>query len=166
MTEPSDQSQKSVTIVGGGIAGMTAAYYLAKNGYAVSLYEREPQLGGALSAVPYPPPGDPDRAAVYYEASPHMFGDWYVNFFAMMEEIGVHKETDPGARRDQSFQFSPSVRFINAPTRQGMAPHYTSLTNNGSIRYGADNLYSGVLSPAGLFLYWYAVVDILDPLRK
>ncbi len=40
---------KKVAIVGGGAAGMTAAYYLAKKGYGVEVYERQPIPGGMLS---------------------------------------------------------------------------------------------------------------------
>ncbi len=37
-------------VVGGGIAGMTAALLLAERGVAVTVLEREPQLGGRLAA--------------------------------------------------------------------------------------------------------------------
>jgi oxygen-dependent protoporphyrinogen oxidase len=39
---------REVIIVGGGISGLTAAYTLAKAGRAVTLIEREPELGGLL----------------------------------------------------------------------------------------------------------------------
>ncbi len=37
-----------VAIVGGGISGLSAAYYLAKAGVRPVLYEREPRLGGVI----------------------------------------------------------------------------------------------------------------------
>ena len=37
---------KKVAVVGGGPAGMTAAYYLAKQGHKVTLYEELPEAGG------------------------------------------------------------------------------------------------------------------------
>ena len=40
---------KKVAVVGGGPAGLTAAYYLAKKGHDVTLYERYPTCGGMLS---------------------------------------------------------------------------------------------------------------------
>lgn len=40
---------KKVAIIGGGPAGMTAAYYLAKKGYETEVYERQPLAGGMLS---------------------------------------------------------------------------------------------------------------------
>ncbi|AYO29395.1 FAD-dependent oxidoreductase [Biomaibacter acetigenes] len=40
---------KKVAIIGGGPAGMTAAYYLAKKGYETEVYERRARAGGMLS---------------------------------------------------------------------------------------------------------------------
>ncbi len=39
---------KRVAVVGGGPAGLTAAYFLTLKGYAVTMYERSPHLGGML----------------------------------------------------------------------------------------------------------------------
>ena len=39
---------KTVGIVGGGPAGLTAAYFLALRGFAVTVYEKRPKLGGML----------------------------------------------------------------------------------------------------------------------
>jgi formate dehydrogenase major subunit len=41
-------SGQRVAIVGGGPAGLTAAYYLALKGHSISLFESSPQLGGML----------------------------------------------------------------------------------------------------------------------
>jgi formate dehydrogenase major subunit len=43
-----DDSGKTVAVVGGGPAGLTAAYYLALKGHQVTLYDRGPRLGGML----------------------------------------------------------------------------------------------------------------------
>ncbi|HXX59357.1 MAG TPA: NAD(P)-binding protein [Dehalococcoidales bacterium] len=39
---------KKVAVIGGGPAGLTAAYYLALDGHAVSLFDASPRLGGML----------------------------------------------------------------------------------------------------------------------
>ncbi len=44
-----EKNGKRVAIVGGGAAGMTAAYYLAKKGYEAEVFERQPAAGGMLS---------------------------------------------------------------------------------------------------------------------
>ena len=38
--------QKKVIVIGGGFAGLTAAAYLAKNKFKVTLLEASPKLGG------------------------------------------------------------------------------------------------------------------------
>ena len=48
---------QSVGVVGGGMAGVTAARRLAAAGVSVTLYEREEELGGRLGAVPVSLPG-------------------------------------------------------------------------------------------------------------
>ncbi len=44
-----EPKEKKVAIVGGGPAGLTAAYYLAKSGYGVTIYEAETRIGGMLA---------------------------------------------------------------------------------------------------------------------
>lgn len=52
LLEPLEESELAVlpaaAIIGGGVAGMTAALSLAQRGFAVTLIEREPELGGIL----------------------------------------------------------------------------------------------------------------------
>lgn len=43
-----NRNQKKVTIIGAGISGMLAAYYLDKAGYEVSLFEAQPRAGGLI----------------------------------------------------------------------------------------------------------------------
>ncbi len=43
-----EENGKSVAIVGGGPAGLSAAYYLRRLGYRVTIYEKEEQLGGMM----------------------------------------------------------------------------------------------------------------------
>lgn len=144
----SNSSIPTVTIAGGGMAGLTAAYTLAKRGYKVTLYEATDRVGGALSAVH----GGKElfgHEDVNFECSPHMFGEWYDNFFQLMDEIGV--------RKFESFQYCSTISFL----QRGQPLKYAQLRNNGSIRNGFQNLFSGVDTPANLFLYWYSIIDIL-----
>ena len=48
---PETVQASKVTIVGGGIAGLTAALRLRELGFAVEIFEKGPRLGGNLSAV-------------------------------------------------------------------------------------------------------------------
>ncbi|SMP05654.1 Dihydroprymidine dehydrogenase domain II, 4Fe-4S cluster [Desulfurobacterium pacificum] len=45
-------TNKKVAVIGGGIAGITAAYYLASTGIQVDLFEKEKELGGTLNFIP------------------------------------------------------------------------------------------------------------------
>ncbi len=46
---PEGESGKSVAVIGAGPAGLTAAYFLRKQGHAVTVFERMPEAGGMLS---------------------------------------------------------------------------------------------------------------------
>jgi len=46
--EPQPLTGKKVAIIGGGPSGLTAAYYLALMGHDVTVFEKQPKLGGML----------------------------------------------------------------------------------------------------------------------
>jgi len=53
MTSKEKETGKKVIIVGSGPAGLVAAYFLAKRGHSVSVYEAQPEPGGMLRwAIP------------------------------------------------------------------------------------------------------------------
>lgn len=45
---PAGETGRSVAIIGSGPAGLTAAYYLAKRGHAVTVFEKLPEAGGMM----------------------------------------------------------------------------------------------------------------------
>lgn len=49
LTPPKKESKKRVAIVGSGPAGLSAAYYLRKGGYQVTVFEKMPAAGGMLT---------------------------------------------------------------------------------------------------------------------
>lgn len=49
-SKPKEQKGKKVAIVGSGPAGLSAAYYLAKCGYEIVIFERQGQAGGIIRA--------------------------------------------------------------------------------------------------------------------
>ena len=49
LTAPKKQLKKSVAIIGAGPAGLSAAYYLRKAGYQVTVYDKMPEAGGMLT---------------------------------------------------------------------------------------------------------------------
>lgn len=53
-----DRSIESVTVIGGGVAGLAAAQALADSGYRVRLIERKPYVGGRASSYEHPGVGE------------------------------------------------------------------------------------------------------------
>ena len=49
---------RSVTVVGGGVAGLAAACALADSGHRVRLLERRPYVGGRASSYEHPGTGE------------------------------------------------------------------------------------------------------------
>ncbi|EFL29651.1 dehydrogenase [Streptomyces viridochromogenes DSM 40736] len=81
-------------VVGGGIAGLTAATALAERGVRVTLYEREPQLGGRLAGWPT---RLADGSTVTMSRGFHAFFRQYYNLRALL------RRTDPALSRLTGF---------------------------------------------------------------
>lgn len=43
-----DESKRKAVVISGGISGLLASYHLSKRGFHVTLYEKEPRLGGLI----------------------------------------------------------------------------------------------------------------------
>ena len=52
---PKAEKSKKVMVIGGGVAGMCAAFVAAERGHDVSLYESTDKLGGNMRLAAYPP---------------------------------------------------------------------------------------------------------------
>lgn len=140
----------NVTIVGTGVAGLTAGLRLAQRGYQVTFYERDWFVGGKFRAFEWKGK-ETDRRA-FHEHSYHLFLNWYHNFFAIADEIHARKHFVP----------LKSVKFLN----KGQFPRWKELVNFGSLATIPQNLFSGVLPIPDMFLYMYSVIDFLGKPMK
>lgn len=73
---------KKVAIAGGGVAGLSAAVFLADKGFDVSLYESSPKLGGRAYSY-----FDREKAA-FFDNGQHLLAGWYEETFSFLDLIG------------------------------------------------------------------------------
>jgi zeta-carotene desaturase len=102
---PTDQKIKTnVCVIGGGIAGLSAAVFLCKNKYNVTVIESSPRLGG--------------RAYSFFEKNinqfidngQHIMASWYENTFEFLKIIGTSDKL--------KFQNKLRVNFIDSDGKQ------------------------------------------------
>lgn len=79
------EKSKSVLIIGGGIAGLSAAYTLVKKGFKVKLREAAPFLGGRLHTRQE----KLSSGKFKVEHGLHMWFYQYYNFINILKELGV-----------------------------------------------------------------------------
>jgi hypothetical protein len=137
-----------VTVVGGGLAGITAALRLAERGYPVTLYELKAILGGDLASRQ-------GRDGVALDVYPHMYLSWYQNFWNLLGGI-------PGVRREDRFQPLSKVKQL----RREEFPRFREITDLYSPWHVIQNLFSGMAPPADMFVAGYATIDLLAEQRN
>jgi 15-cis-phytoene desaturase len=87
--------QQTVAILGGGVAGLSAAHELAERGYEVRVYERKPVLGGKARSIPVPNSGSEGRKPLPGEHGFRFFPGFYKHVIDTMRRIpyGAHGNT-------------------------------------------------------------------------
>ncbi|MEA5580417.1 FAD-dependent oxidoreductase [Nodularia harveyana UHCC-0300] len=76
---------KSVVVVGGGLAGLASAYELSRRGFAVTLLEKSPQLGGKIASWPIEAAGE----SFMMEHGFHGFFPQYYNLKSIVSELEI-----------------------------------------------------------------------------
>jgi heterodisulfide reductase subunit A len=108
LRKPIHPTAKKVTqralVIGGGLAGMTAALSLSEMGYGVDLVEQSAELGGQLRELRYTLVKDDNPAAFLASLVERVEGD---------ERIRVYKEAQVGAVSGVAGQFQTTVGSIN-----------------------------------------------------
>lgn len=154
------------TIVGAGIAGLSAALRLVERGFAVTVLEQNKFAGGKLSAHRSPPEFDdvpgldhpphaedqsrPDRphALDYHEHSYHMYLNWYHNFWQIVGEMGIAGHFRP----------YPTCSYLD---RDRTTARPVELRNVGSVATVFENMFSGLTTPVDMAIYGCSLIDLL-----
>ncbi len=84
---------KTVVIVGGGIAGLSAAHELVRRGFDVHLYERRAYVGGKAASVTIPKGDAHGRDGLPGEHGFRFFPGWYRHLPKTMEKIPYRNRT-------------------------------------------------------------------------
>src|SRR5919202_5084246 len=77
--------QKSVVVVGAGLAGLACAYELCQRGFRVTLLERSPQLGGKIASWPI----QVGNETFMMEHGFHGFFPQYYNLNNLVKELNI-----------------------------------------------------------------------------
>ena len=79
--------QQSVAILGGGVAGLSAAHELAERGFSVRVYERKPVWGGKARSIPVPGSARDGRSPLPGEHGFRFFPGFYKHVTDTMRRI-------------------------------------------------------------------------------
>ncbi|MDB5081826.1 MAG: zeta-carotene desaturase [Chloroflexi bacterium] len=108
----------TVLIVGGGLAGLTAAKYLSDAGFGVTLLEKRPILGGKVSAWK-------DADGDWVETGLHAFFGAYEEIYTLMRELDTYKHID-WKKHELTYTLEGGERFsfqtVNLPSPLHLLP--------------------------------------------
>ncbi len=131
-------TEKSVGIIGGGLAGVAAALFLAERGFAVTVFEKETYLGGKVGSWPVT---FDDGSSAHVEHGFHAFFRQYYNLRALLQKIDAYKNLIPVedyvilTRDHGNFAFKDvsSIPILNilSMARTGIYSYADALTNPG-----------------------------------
>ena len=165
--EKAPATGKSVGIIGGGPAGLTAAYYLALKGHDVTLTEQMPQMGGMLRyGIPqYRLPKDVVDAEVAEIAAAGVkmengvklgkdisFADYRAKFDAVIVAIGAWKSTPLGCPGEELQGVYGGIDFLRTVALHDPLPIGKNVAVVGggntamdacrtAVRLGAEHVY-------------------------
>jgi uncharacterized protein with NAD-binding domain and iron-sulfur cluster len=128
-----------VTVVGGGLAGMTAALRLAERGVRVTILEAGGRLGGQAGARPV--------HVGFDDHGYHIFPLWYLNAWQVIADLGI----------EDSFRDCHKFHQVS----KGQWPNYKAIEDFTSLRHAWKNLRNGPLPLHKMALYFFSAFDLM-----
>jgi quinone-modifying oxidoreductase subunit QmoB len=123
---------KRILVVGGGLAGMTAAEEAAKAGYEVVLVEKSDQLGGYLKEVHKLPPSQPP-----YEEVQELKMDQLVEEVTGQSTVKVYRNAQVEKIRGSPCMFDVQIHQNSSETKERVG---AIVLATGSVPYDAQKL--------------------------
>lgn len=123
-------SGKTVTVIGGGIAGLSAAVFLAEKNFKVTIFESSPKPGGRAYSF-----FDKEKNQ-FFDNGQHILAGWYKNTFDYLKITGSFDKLN--------FQKQLEINFISGEKEvyrlkfPDMKPPLNVLT--GLLKFGALNI--------------------------
>ncbi len=114
---------KNIAIIGAGVAGLAAAYELQKKGHTVTVYEKEPYVGGRMSSR--------EKNGFIFDIGANHFINLYTEMRAYAEEFGLtwHPFTFVNYRIFHEGALKPIGDLISATDKLKLAKAYIKYKN-------------------------------------
>jgi uncharacterized protein len=102
-----------IAVIGGGASGMVSAYLLDRQGHHVTVFERQPMLGGHIRTLNKNVQPNQADCAEIIECGVLEFPTAFTDFIALMKELNV--ELEPVSIGSGMF-FNNGDRFLSSVT--------------------------------------------------
>lgn len=143
--------RRSVAVIGGGLAGIAAATTLGARGYAVTLHEASPYLGGKLGSWPVElEPGRTEQVSHGY----HAFFRHYYNLNRFLDALGARQRFAAISDYRILLPGGAEISFDDRETTPVL--NLLSMADQGLYRLG-DVLRAPTRDAMGVFLEYDAV---------